>query len=383
MTTPLRPRFRQRLRALLPNLALGLGSFVVVLLVAELAVRLLAPQQLIQIRPDVWQPADTVGWLHRPNVNTRINTGERTVHIYTDAEGFRVGAQGRGTEGRRVLILGDSFMEALQVDHEQSFAGLLEARLPAATGAPVAVRNDGVGGFGTSHYLLRARALLPRDDYALVITALFVGNDAQTQRLEYLPPRAPVERFRFRLPRRLAWREVVNATLRPLNDLLEVRSHLFLLFKNRLQTLRMRTGLASRFFPTEFRTSEATSPRWTITADLCREISELASAHGARALFVLIPTEFQVDSTELRQYIRGYGVDPAAIDLDQPNRRLAEELSARGLTVIDPLPDFRAAFAAGVRLYGSVDRHLTPEGHRRLAELALPAAAHALSARGH
>src|SRR5256714_14878773 len=79
---------------------------------AELLVRLAAPQQLIVKRPDIWQPVDTLGWNHRPNVSTTINTGERTIHLYTDRDGFRVGRAGRVEAKRRILLLGDSFMEA-------------------------------------------------------------------------------------------------------------------------------------------------------------------------------------------------------------------------------------------------------------------------------
>src|SRR5687768_751660 len=132
MTTPAptgRKRWKTRaLTALLMTISLAFTA-----LLAEIGVRVAAPQQLIQIRPDLWQPADTVGWLRLPDVNAEINTGERPVRLITDHQGFRIGQRGR-TEGTPVLLLGDSFMEALQVEHEQSLAGLLEPALSAATG---------------------------------------------------------------------------------------------------------------------------------------------------------------------------------------------------------------------------------------------------------
>src|SRR5687767_349911 len=115
--TPSRGRRIARM-ALLATIVLAVSCFVALLL-AEGAVRMAAPQQLIQIRPDLWQPADTVGWLRRPNAKVRINTGERSVNVFSDAEGYRVGADGRRDAPTRVLLLGDSFMEALQVEHEQ------------------------------------------------------------------------------------------------------------------------------------------------------------------------------------------------------------------------------------------------------------------------
>src|SRR5204862_6332604 len=58
--------------------------------VGELVIRLVAPQQLIVKRPDIWQPADTLGWSRRPHVNTTINTGERAVRVISDRAGFSV-----------------------------------------------------------------------------------------------------------------------------------------------------------------------------------------------------------------------------------------------------------------------------------------------------
>ena len=102
------------------------GSLVVALVLAELLVRQVAPQQLIIIRPGVWQPADSVGYVFRSNLDTEINTGERTVGLSTDDAGFRVGSNGRADGDRHLLLIGDSFMAALQVSYEQSLAGLME-----------------------------------------------------------------------------------------------------------------------------------------------------------------------------------------------------------------------------------------------------------------
>jgi len=143
------------------NLALLLASLVVTLGLGELLTRITAPQQLILKRPDVWQAVDTLGWAHRPNVHTTINTGERTVQFITDADGLRVGARGPINADTRILLLGDSFIEALQVEYENTVAGLLEARLPHLIGHPVAVRNAGVGDWGPPQYYLRARQYYP------------------------------------------------------------------------------------------------------------------------------------------------------------------------------------------------------------------------------
>jgi hypothetical protein len=361
-------------RALLFSAALLVVSLAVAAVVGEIAVRRFAPQQLITIRPDIWEAVDTVGWFKRPNVNADINTGERWAHIATDREGFRVGRQGRLEASTTILLLGDSFMEALQVEYEQSFAGLLETSLPARIGRPVAVRDAGVAGWDPPQYYLLERQLLARDTFDLVLVSLYRTVEVRPDRI---PPRAPTIRHHLRFPQRPTWREFVDAVLYPINDLLKYHSHLFVLLKSRIQTLRMRTGLTEADVPRRVLLSEAGSPAWTVTAGICRDIAALAQAHGARAIFMLVPAPYQVDTATLSQYKRGFAL--GAVDPDQPNRLLGAALRAEGLTLVDPLPAFRAASAAGTRLYGKLDPHLTPAGHQLLEHFVEPVLVSALT----
>jgi hypothetical protein len=358
------------IRTIIFNVVLIGISLIFAGILGEIAVRIAAPQQLIIARPDLWQSADTVGWLRRPNIDGSVNTGEGAIRLIADADGFRVGKRGR-VDGLPILFLGDSFIEALQVEYEQTVTHLLESELPARIGQPVAVRNAGVGGYGPSHYYLRARSLLPRDKYRVVVTAIFAGNDAQPRRFDYFPPRNAEQR-RFRLPRRFDKAEYVDAVLGPTNDFLEERSHLYVMTRKRLDNVRMKVGLHPLDFPREFMRSEQTSQRWDVTADICHDIRELAKRSGARALFVLIPTDFQVDEATFTAYVNGFGIDPTAVDLDQPIRRLLEEFAERDLDVVNALPKFRELSDAGKVLYGDIDPHLSPEGHRALADLLLP-----------
>jgi hypothetical protein len=354
------------------NVALLALSLVVAMAITEIVIRIVAPQQLVALRPDVWEPADTVGWRFRANLNTTVNTGERTVHLFTDRQGFRVGRGGRVEAPTRALLLGDSFMAALQVEYEQSFAGLLEARLPGHVGAPVAIRNAGQAGWDPPQYLAEARSLLSRDTYAALVVAVYLGNDVVTQRPAFTPPRVPVETYPLRFPRRLASGEIIAAVLRPTNDFLKRRSHAFIFFKSRLHAILMRMGLTADDFPEEVLRKEATSTRWDVTADILADIAGLARRHGIPSLFVLIPAPLQVEPSVFQGYTRGFGLDPNALDLDQPSRLMRARLEGRGLAVLDVLPEFRAADRSGPRLYGTVDQHLSPRGHEVLERLVEP-----------
>lgn len=362
-------------------LVLGIAGLISFAL-AELAVRLIMPQQLIMRRADIWRPADSVGWDHLPLVNTTVNTGERTVDFLTDAEGFRVGAAGRTESGTRVLLIGDSFMEALQVPYESSTAGRLEHGLAERMRHPVAVRNAAVGGWDPPQYLQRMRMALARDSFQAMVVVIYVGNDVVTFPDAPVAPRLPTPETRLRIPRSLSFGELVASVLYPINNALETRSHLFVLLKNNTKQIRMRMGLSPEFFPLEYRRREATSPRWDNTADLLQRLAAEAAARGTPAVFVMVPPVFQVDSTLLAGEATSLGIPPESVDVNQPTRLLGSRLESRGLTVVDLVPALRAAHGRGAVLYGSIDRHFSPAGHQVLADTLVPLVAGAIERRG-
>ena len=366
-------RHAARFRLLGINVLVLSSSLIVTLGMAEVAIRMVSPQQLVMIRPDLWMPVDTLGWQRRPNVDTEVNTGEGTVRVITDAEGFRVGSAGRKMANDSILLIGDSFMEALQVEYEESLAGLLEDSLLGPRGESVAVRNTGVGSWDPPHYRLLAQRRLAANAYDLVLVAVFLGNDVVRRTTDYFPPRAPTERASFSIPLSLSPADWIDGVARPLNDLLEVRSHLFVLAKNATEPIRIKLGLSAAYIPRSVLIANVDGPEWEITAGSLASIAEVAGQKGVPTLFVLIPERYQVNVELFESHLASFGLDPSAVDLEQPNRRLLEELTARGLRVVDALPALRDLARRGQGpLYGSVDPHFSPEGHLALFHLLRP-----------
>ena len=352
------------------GLALVSSLFAVFLL--EGAVRLFAPQQLIQVWEDTFVPADSIGWTFEPNLDRIVSTGERAVRLVTDEHGFRVDPRSGGWRGAdaRVLLLGDSFMAAIQVEYEESFAALMEEGLKGATQRRVGVRNLGMGGWDPPQYLIQGRRVLAEERVDLVVVAVYVGNDVVLEPMEVRDPFQPVRISSLRFPTSMAASEWIEAVARPVNDRFERLSHLYILMKNRLDFLRMRLGLTAAWFPDVHMREMASSPRWGYTADLLEQIRDLAAEQGAATVFVLIPSHFQVDMAALEQQIAAFSMNQDQVVPDQPNEILTALLEERGLTVLDPLPEMRRRFeSGGPPQFGAVDTHLTAEGHRVLWEI--------------
>src|SRR5262249_25494248 len=137
-----RPRGRWAVRAL-KKLALLAVSLLVALALIEAGTRVLGIDA-----PLVWEPHPELGWHHIPGARKHW-TEEGDGQIVVNSEGFRdrerPAAKPAGTS--RVVLLGDSMTEGVQVNLEQTFGYLLEEKLSTKE-APVQVFNCGVNGYG-------------------------------------------------------------------------------------------------------------------------------------------------------------------------------------------------------------------------------------------
>jgi hypothetical protein len=350
-----------------------LGSSVAALVVFEMLVRLLIPQQLINVQFDTFEPADSIGWTFRSNLDTWINTGEREVRFVTNERGFRVDPEHHEVHECRVLLLGDSFMAAIQVEHNATFAAHMERGLASALGRGVTVWNTGVGGWDPAQYLIQARRMLGQEPIDLVVAAVYVGNDVVYEPMEIRPPLQPVAINRFRIPRGLTASEWIVALAGPADDRLKRRSHLYVLVKARVSYLRMRLGLTAAWFPDVHLTSLADSRRWDYTVDLLEQIRDHALKIGIPAVFVLVPSHFQVDRDALEEHVNAFKIDRLQVAIDQPNDQLTVRMRERALEVLDPLREFRRSFEAGEgNLFGQIDTHFNARGHAVMWEAVGP-----------
>src|SRR5262249_55266845 len=172
-------------RALL-NASVVLAALVVGLCIAEIALRLIGFSY-----PPFHQPDPITGLGLRPNTSGWYRK-EGQAYVSTNSQGLhdreRPLAKPPGTY--RVVVLGDSYPEALQVDVNKTFWRLLEEQLQACafrSAKHVDVINLGVSGFGTGQPLsmLQTRGLAYQPDF--VILAFFPGNDVRNNSRELEP----------------------------------------------------------------------------------------------------------------------------------------------------------------------------------------------------
>ena len=233
---------------------------------------------------------------------------------------MRIGDGVSNSSELTLVALGDSYLEAMQVEYEDTMTALLEKRLSSRLGKSMRIVNTGVGGWDPNQYRMQLRKMLGNDRINGIIVFVFLGNDIIDHHADQYPPRQAVVRHSLRLPSSLEWNELVAAVAYPINDFLEIRSHLFIFIKTRLKYMLMKMNLTAYYFPPMLLKDQAASNRWKITGDILEEIAVLGKQHDLKTLFVLLPSPSEANPDEGLETANAFGITSDKIDLDQAHR---------------------------------------------------------------
>jgi len=312
----------------------------------------------------------SIGYRLQPGARTRFTTTEFDTEIAINNAGVRdVDEIGPKLPGeKRILILGDSLVLSVQVPFEQTFSELLEARLNESaarprTSAPVRYRviNGGVQGYGPVEELLFFRSVAKTVQPDLVLTTLFVGNDAEeavTSAPKLQPRRAAADVLRESAAtslRRTVRRSMVLQVLR-----LRIRSA-----TERLRGLQGPPEAPLQSYAAK--PADRIGQGLEITRECVRQIAAEAASTGARTAVVLMPARFQVDDGDYGRLHDAVAEQGGELVRDAATERFKSSLSSLSLPITDLLVPLRQA-PPGAPLFFELNVHLTPRGHTIVAD---------------
>jgi lysophospholipase L1-like esterase len=313
----------------------------------------------------LFMPDAHIGYRLRPNARTRFVTSEFDAHIAINAQGVRddrdIGP--KPTTERRIVVLGDSLVLSVQVDQQQTFCSLLEARLNR-DGGPYTYRviNAGVQGYGPVEELLFFREIARTFQPDLVIETIFVGNDAEE---------AVASSPRLRADARPAV-DVAADSLRTRMRRLVRRSMVLQVLRLRIVSVldRLPSWKAPPEPPLQ---SYAAHPAariaegLRISRDCVAAIAKEAAAAGARTMVMFIPARFQVNDLDYRQLNSAVSQAGGELVRDAASQRFETAIAELPLPRLDLLPVLRATPRPD-EMFFQQTVHLTPRGHEVVAD---------------
>jgi len=347
--------------------------------------------------PPFWTSDPDYGWTHRAGASgwlygcvgkrfewrtfTRINAhGLRDrEHEYAKPPGIT-----------RVLILGDSMTEGLQVPLERTFASILERGLHDA-GRAVEVINAGVKGFGTDNELLFFRKEGIRYAPDIVLLVFNVENDvaenspALRARMYADDPDDLEPKRYFRL--QSDGRPIADDHLIPARRTLATRTSLTDVIERNSYVVRMTLRMvasASRSaphlrYPVAFDVYRTVSDlewsnAWAVTFAVVRALRSDVEQSGARFAVVVLPGREGVSPAEWERFRLMFPeLDREPRSLDMPPKRINAFLEDERIPYLNAMSALRTAFArTGSLGFFGWDIHLNEDGHRVIAEALLP-----------
>lgn len=401
------------IRSTMLNLLLVFVSSVIGLLLVEAGLRLhffktLASPTFVSERL-LHQPHRTRGWALVPNATANAQRLGYRTRIHVNSKGLTDDEHDYEPEPGvfRIVLLGDSFMQAEQVNLHQSFAYLLEELLSRHR---VEVINLGVNGFNTAqeYQILKEEGLKYQPD--LVLLAVFTQNDVpensrdltadlygtkhtmtvtrlyavrnnDDKSLDFLWP--PYEEAVNRYTERTRSIEEAQGTARllqrtliynVLHDWLEARRVLADASDPSFRRALFGTFLTSFDGPSETETMGSDEQAaiwddtWSLTFRLFEAIHEMARVNGAKFAMFQVPGKAQVDEKyqeKARKEFPDLSWDP-----DLPGRRLGTFAQEAAIPFLDLVPIFRerSADGGGTLFLPIRDGHWGVHGHRVASE---------------
>lgn len=378
--------------ALSGRFLLALAGVAVALLFAEGAARIIDRYHcLLGTEGDFWEPHPLYGWAHRPGAAgwAKGCLGSR-VEWQTYTRINRLGLRDREipyarSDAYRILVLGDSFTEGIQVDLEETFVKQLERRL----GPGVEVVNGGTSGYGPDNellfYLHEGRRYRPD----LVLLAFNTGNDV----LESYTPLLRAVDFRYPqkpyfMPERgglvLYGSPVAPPERHPVSEVKEwvrKRSLLYRLLRSLDLPRLVRPAHATEGPALEVNVLDVlrrTNPPeweqgWWITQTLVRRLRHAAERDGARFAVVVFTSAAEVSPQHFGLWLLSARRPASDYDVDKANRIITTFLARQDIPTVPLLEGFRAHLRATGRAgYFDWDPHWNAEGHALAAELIAP-----------
>ena len=342
--------------------SLGAAILAIQFVVLEVVLRAYGGSEASSPFQALFMQDPRIGHRPRPGSQATYTTVEFSTDLAINAQGVRddddIGP--KAPRERRVVLLGDSLVLAVQVPFAETFGERLEARLNETDPAHEwRVVNAGVQGYGPVEAWLFFDHVVAALEPDIVLAVVFVGNDA----VEASGARAKLAAGH------VPAMSVADVTENRLRVLVR-RTQVLQLVRVRIDQLRARLSASVPELPLA---SYLDHPPAAVLEgfDLARQafgrIADRAAEGGAAPAFVLMPARFQTDDDDFRRLADIVADAGGTLRRHLATERFRDALAPFGRPILDLLPVLSAQDDRS-GLFFQRNVHLTPRGHRVVAD---------------
>jgi hypothetical protein len=334
------------------------------------------------------------------DINVKTERAGESVRFVTNSKGFRNSSEfdyERPEGVRRILFVGDSFVDGMRTDQEATIGFLLQKFLnrdnPAADRFEVIISGHNNPTNAWYHFQEHGYKYHPD----IVLVGVTLGNDltSNTFKVSFLPKadqngrifleEAIWPRQAFRRHRNLMLPEAAYSPESVMDGIwdLEMVLRRYLSegsiffsqwsapliagenYRRRVHAGGNYASLELFYRPIMAETEEVYRDFEAVLWGFGKEVAR----RGSRFVVALFPTRMQVSKSDWSVLVRAYSFDETRFDLDYPNQRIHAFCAGRDMVLIDTLPELRRldGQGGGPLFRGRGDMHFNERGQEAVA----------------
>lgn len=339
--------------------------------------RIFYPQ--ISDHDQMFQDDALLGWTFIPEKRGAIvYFGEASHYIQINEAGFRDDSFEEITEGKKIMVIGDSFVSNVSVKDDEVFTEVLEANLPG-----VNVMNFGVNGYGQVQEMLLLEKWVDQVNPDMVILMIYVRNDfADNIGQGQWNRKKPIARWDDQL------KSVKLNTLIPESTTAKKdRStwkiyhnlHLYHFVSKRIVNIKSRNkskndeqkslpNAPPERYLTKTEPSVQMEEMQQVMESLILKMAGKLKERNTPMLMVAAPSIVQIEDSYWNAFIDEYTEDSTLYERARPNHWLKQLGEKNDLPVLDLSPVLYNGTKSGSLLYNPKEQHWTAEGNQVVAE---------------
>lgn len=347
-------------RLLLKNIFLLIAVVLITLAFLEVIVRIFLPQNLNYTKFD-----SILMYRHIPDFEVKYSRQEFSNTVKFSSKGLRdyEYSYGKPNGVYRMLLLGSSFSQALQVQLNQTYENVLEKKLNENLNGKYEVINTAVGGWGTAQelFFLRTEGLKYKPDLILLDFSMRDITENAISPLVSLENGAIAEH----IPVKASLAKKALLFCSRYSHLCSLTQTVLLSDLNKKPNAKKTTAKQDLFYKNP---SLEANNEIEKTFLLIKSIKDAADSNKIPLVMLIIPHREQVDDSKFEEFIKQYGLNEKELEHDKIQKLAVKFARENKIEVFDMLPYFRQKNANNT-FYFNIDGHWNVRGHELAAEL--------------